>query len=156
MNAMDPNSMIAKLNEILKWEYAGLIQYTQYSFLVQDIWREVYYEFFRDNGKEALKHAHIVGDKIVALGGVTSVERGEVKVTTDLHEMLENSLAMELKHVELYTEAVALCGDKDIGIRNQLEEICQAEQDGADHLSKILRKQSLAQSAASKPQKKVS
>ncbi len=153
---MDQAKMVEKLNEILKWEYAGLIQYTQYSFLVQDLWREVYYEFFRDNGKEALKHAHLVGDKIVALGGVTSVERGEVKVTTELTEMLENSLAMELKHVELYTEAVALCDDKDIGLRNLLEDICQDEQDGADHLSKILKKQNLGQAAGARPQVKAS
>jgi len=147
--------MIAKLNEILKWEYAGLVQYTQYSFLVQDLWREVYADFFRGNGKEALKHAHLVGDKIVSLGGVTSVERAEVKVTTDLHEMLENSLQMELKHVELYTDALSLLGDKDVGIRNLLEDICQDEQDGADHLSKILKKQNLGQVSASRPQAKV-
>src|SRR5262245_19680258 len=101
---MDKAKVVEKLNEILKWEYAGLIQYTQYSFLVQDLWREVYSEMFRESGEEALKHAHLVGDKITALGGVTTVERAEVKVTTDLHEMLQNSLAMELRHVELYTE----------------------------------------------------
>src|SRR5262249_14915462 len=82
------------LNEILRWEYAGLIQYTQFSFVVQGPLREVYYEFFRDNGKEALKHAHRVGDKVVALGGVTSVERAEVKQSLDLNEMLEHSLEM--------------------------------------------------------------
>ena len=54
---MDKTKLIEKLNEILKWEYAGLVQYTQFSFLVQDTWREVYYKFFRENGEEALKHA---------------------------------------------------------------------------------------------------
>src|SRR5438552_13816962 len=76
---MDRAKMIDKLNEILKWEYAGLVQYTQFSFVVQDTWREVFYKFFRDNGEEALDHAHQVGDKIVALGGVPTVERAEVK-----------------------------------------------------------------------------
>lgn len=132
--------MIEKLNEILKWEYAGLIQYTQYSFLVQDLWREVYSEMFRESGKEALKHAHLVGDKIVALGGVSSVERGEVKVTSDLHQMLENSLEMELRHVRLYSEALAMCGEGDVALRVLLEDICLDEQEGADHLSKILKK----------------
>ena len=73
---MDKAKLIDKLNEILKWEYAGLVQYTQFSFLVQDTWREVYYKFFRKNGEEALDHAHIVGDKITSLGGVPTVERG--------------------------------------------------------------------------------
>lgn len=146
--------MVDKLNEILKWEYAGLIQYTQYSFLVQDLWREVYYEMFRGNGKEALKHAHVVGDKIVALGGVTTVERGEVKVTSDLHQMLENSLEMELRHVRLYTEALELCGEGDVALRVMLEDICLDEQLGADHLSKILNKTGVA-AAPSKTKQKV-
>jgi bacterioferritin len=146
--------MIDKLNEILKWEYAGLVQYTQYSFLVHDLWREVYYEMFRDNGKEALKHAHLVGDKIVALGGVTTVERGEVKVTSDLHQMLENSLEMELRHVRLYTEALELCSESDVALRVMLEDICLDEQQGADHLSKILNKTG-ASAAAPKSKQKV-
>jgi len=145
---MDKAAMVEKLNEILKWEYAGLIQYTQYSFLIRGTWREVYAEMFRDNGEEALGHAHKVGDKIVALGGVTTVERGEVKLTTDLEEMLKNSLEMERRHVQLYTEAVALCGDRDVGLRNLLEDICQDEQDGADHFSKILAEGDLSLGAA--------
>lgn len=144
--------MIEKLNEILKWEYAGLVQYTQYSFLVQDLWREVYYDMFRDNGEEALKHAHKVGDKIVALGGVTTVERGEVKVTSDLQEMLRNSLEMELRHVQLYTDALELLGDRDVAMRNLLEEICMEEQAGADHLAKILKQPELAYGGQAKPQ----
>lgn len=152
---MDRTDLISKLNEILKWEYAGLIQYTQYSFLVQGELREVYCGFFRGNGKEALKHAHLVGDKIVSLGGVTSVERGEVKLTTDLQEMLANSLAMELKHVELYTQALDLLGPRDVGLRNLLEDICQDEQDGADHLAKILGQPVRSQAVATQPMSKV-
>ena len=101
---MDKVQMIDKLNEILKWEYAGLVQYTQFSFLVQDTWREVFSKFFRENGEEALDHAHKIGDKIVSMGGVPTVERGEVKQTLDLREMLEFSLEVESKQVQLYTE----------------------------------------------------
>ena len=77
--AMDRAKMVEKLNEILRWEYSGLVQYTQFSFVVQGVERELYYKFFRENGEEALEHAHQVGDKIVALGGVPTVEtsRGE-------------------------------------------------------------------------------
>lgn len=149
---MDRAKVVEKLNEILKWEYAGLVQYTQYSFLVQDLWREVYSEMFRDNGEEALKHAHRVGDKIVALGGVTTVERGEVKVTKDLREMLQNSLEMELRHVQLYTEALQLLEDRDVALRNLLEEICMEEQEGADHIAKLLNNPELAYGGPAKPQ----
>jgi bacterioferritin len=152
---MDKSLMIDKLNEILKWEYAGLVQYTQYSFLVQDTWREVFYEMFRENGEEALGHAHKVGDKIVSLGGVPTVERAQVKLTTDLHEMLEYSLEVESKHVQLYTEALQLCGDHDVAIRVLLEDICLDEQEGVDHMEKLLKKRDIAIKASASTQAKV-
>ncbi len=147
---MDRSKMIEKLNEILRWEYAGLVQYTQFSFVVQGVERELYYKFFRENGEEALEHAHQVGDKIVALGGVPSVERGEVKQATDLHQMLEYSLEVEGKQVKLYTEALDLCGERDVALRVLLEDLCQAEQEGVDHLEKILKKRELVVAKSSK------
>jgi bacterioferritin len=152
---MDRAKMIEKLNEILKWEYAGLVQYTQFSFLVQDIWREVYSKFFRENGEEALDHAHLVGDKIVALGGVPTVERGEVKQSTDLKEMLEYSLEVESLQVKLYTEALELCGERDVALRVLLEDICRDEQEGVDHIEKLLQKRELAISHTAAAPKKV-
>ncbi len=151
---MNNAAMVEKLNEILKWEYAGLIQYTQYSFVLQDLMREVYAKMFRENGEEALEHAHKVGDKIVALGGVTTVERGEVKQTTDLQQMLEYSYEMEMRHVHLYTEALTLCEEGDVAIRVLLEDICLDEQEGADHLAKILKKNDLSVGTKAKAQHK--
>jgi len=152
---MDKELMIEKLNEILKWEYSGLVQYTQFSFLVQDTWREVFSKFFRDNGEEALEHAHKVGDKIVALGGVPTVERAAVKQSTDLTEMLEYSLEVESKQVELYTEALELCGERDVALRVLLEDLCLAEQEGVDHLEKVLKKRELAIAGRPKAQQRV-
>ena len=150
---MDKALMIEKLNEILKWEYAGLVQYTQFSFVVQDTWREVFSKFFRDNGEEALEHAHLVGDKIVALGGIPTVERGEVKQSTELAEMLEFSLEVESKQVQLYTEALDLCGERDVALRVLLEDLCLKEQEGVDHLEKVLKKRELAITGRSQSQK---
>jgi bacterioferritin len=152
---MDKAAMIDKLNEILRWEYSGLVQYTQFSFIVQDTWREVFAEFFRENGEEALQHAHKVGDKIVALGGVPTVERAEVKQSADLNEMLEYSLEVESKQVQLYTEALALCGERDVALRVILEDLCMQEQEGVDHLEKVLKRRELAIGGRSLGQQKV-
>jgi bacterioferritin len=135
---MDKTKVLEKLNEILKWEYAGVIQYTQYSFLVQDVWREVYEKFFRKNGEEALGHAQKIGEKIVTLGGVPTVERAEVKVTGDLREMLKNSLEIERHHAKLYVEALALVGEGDLALRILLENVGSEEQEGAEHIEKLL------------------
>jgi bacterioferritin len=144
---MDKTQVVAKLNEILKWEYAGLVQYTQFSFLVQGFWREVYSKFFRKNGEEALGHAQQVGTKIVALGGVPTVERAEVRISDDLQAMLQYSLEIERHHAQLYNEALALVGDADLGLRVLLEDIGREEQEGAEHLEKLLNQKELAVSA---------
>ena len=121
---MDTTRLIAQLNEILSWEWAGLVQYQQHAFILQGHWREV-------------------GSKIVSLGGVPTIERAEVKQAKDLDELLQYGLEMERKHVELYKQALALC-DGDSSLQVLLEDILLAEQEGADDLEKILSTQNLA------------
>ena len=68
--------LIESLNRALGLELAGVIQYMQHSFLVTGPEREVFNEFFRDMSGEARDHAEMLGDKIVALGGVPDGRAG--------------------------------------------------------------------------------
>jgi bacterioferritin len=151
---MDTAEVINKLNEIVRWEWTGVVQYTQHSFLVQDLWREVYTPLFRKGADESLHHARMIGDKIVALGGTPTVERGEVRQSTDLREMLRYDLEIERGAVRLYGEALALCQD-DHPLRVMLENIILEEQQGAEHLEKLLRTQERAAAAEGKREVKV-
>lgn len=134
---MDTGRIIDKLNDILRWEWKGVVQYTQASFLVQDLWRETFSPLFRKGAEESLSHAQRIGDKIVALGGMPTIERAEVHQSHDLREMLHHALELERGAVEHYTEALELC-ENNAGLRLLLEEILLEEQDGADHLEKLL------------------
>lgn len=140
---MDTTRLIAQLNEILSWEWAGLVQYQQHAFILQGHWREVYAPRFQESADESLGHLRQIGSKIVSLGGVPTVERAEVKQAKDLDELLQYGLEMERKHVELYKQALALC-DGDSSLQVLLEDILLAEQEGADDLEKILSTQNLA------------
>ena len=135
---MDTNKVIDKLNEILRWEWTGVVQYTQHSFLVCDVWREVYAGMFKDGAEESLGHARQIGDKIVALGGVPTVERAEVRQAKDLHEMLRIDLEFEREAVKLYNQALTLVED-NAPLRVLLEDIILDEQDGVEKLEKLLR-----------------
>jgi bacterioferritin len=134
---MDTGKMIDKLNEILRWEWTGVVQYTQHSFLIQDLWREVYAPMFKKSAEESLGHARLIGDKIVAMGGVPTVERGEVRQSADLTEMLRYDLEFERGAVRLYSEAIDLCPDSH-PLRILLEDIVLQEQEGVEHLEKVL------------------
>lgn len=140
---MDTERVIDKLNDILRWEWKGVVQYTQASFLVQDLWREVYAEMFREGAEESLGHAQKIGDKIVALGGTPTVERAEVHQSTDLHEMLQHALELERGAVRHYAEALDMCED-NAPLRVLLEDIILEEQEGVEHLEKILGSHELA------------
>jgi bacterioferritin len=93
---------------------------------------------FFDSAKESFGHAKLIGEKIVALGGVPTVERNSIKQTSDLTEMLNYGLEFESKAVKLYNEALALAsGDRALEVF--LENILEEEQDGVDTLTRILR-----------------
>ncbi len=135
---MDKNKIIDKLNDCLRHEWTGVAQYAQAGFVVAGLWREVYSAMFFDSAQESFGHAKLVGEKIVALGGLPTVERNPVKQTQDLMELLNFAIEFESKAVKLYTEALALAeGDRALEVF--LENILEEEQDGVDTLTRILR-----------------
>ena len=146
---MNYEPVIEQLNEILKHEWTGVAQYSQASFIIEGVWREVYAEKFEDDAKESFGHAKLIGDKIVALGGVPVAQRNEIKQSRDLTEVLQNALAFESKAVEMYTKALDLAeGDRALVVF--LEDILVAEQEGVDEYTKLLRQSEAAGEAGAR------
>src|SRR5687768_17712608 len=56
-------------------------------------------------------HAGMLGDKIVALGGVPTVEPGEIRQSTELPEMLRQGLELERAAMDAYMAAWRACTD---------------------------------------------
>ena len=137
---MDKAKVIEKLNDILRHEWTGVAQYAQAGFVVAGLWREVYSKMFFDSATESFGHAKQIGDKIVALNGVPSIERNQVKQSDNLSELLNHALEFESKAVKLYQEALALAEDNR-PLVVMLEDILLQEQDGVEHIEKLLREQ---------------
>ena len=101
------------------------------------VWREVYAEKFEGDAKESFGHARLIGDKIVALGGVPVATKRD-PTSRDLQEIFAFSLAFEAKAVEMYSKAIELAGDnKPLVVF--LEDILNEEQEGVDEYTKLLR-----------------
>lgn len=128
--------LIENLNRALGLELAGVIQYMQHSFLVNGTEREVYRSYFRKQSKEAHGHARMLGDKIVALGGVPTVEPGMIRQSTDLAEMLKQDLALEREAMAAYMAAWEASEDEK-PTRFLLEERIAQEQLHVDELEKL-------------------
>jgi bacterioferritin len=135
---MNKEQVIAELNAILSLEYTAILQYTHETFLLDGLERPQYLQMFRQEAAESLAHAQLVGEKIVALGGVPTAEVGEIAVATDLRDMLENNLRLERSAVAAYTRALSLADD-DVGLRMMLESQIAAEQASVEELQRILK-----------------
>ncbi len=151
---MDSTKVIEKLNEILRHEWTGVAQYAQAGFVVQGLWREVFSGMFFDSAKESFGHAKLIGEKIVAMGGVPTIERNSVKQSNDLGEMLQHALEFESAAVKLYTQALGMTED-DRALTVFLEDILKEEQEGVDHVTQLLREQKGAAGAKGSAASKV-
>lgn len=136
---MDKAKLVEKLNEAISLELGGLLQYNQYSQVLMGADRMVWREFFSETATEAYGHARKFGERVVALGGRPAVEPDAVKQTDDLTEMLENSLAVERRAVQIYTEALAIA-QSNPAYRNLLEDQIQAETEDVEQLEMYLDK----------------
>ena len=134
---MASQELVDNLNRALGLELAAIIQYMQHSFLVTGAEREVYRSFFRDQSEESHDHAKTLGDKVVALGGVPTVEPGMIRQSTDLAEMLRQDLALEREAMAAYMAAWESCKDDERATRFMLEERIASEQIHIEELEKM-------------------
>jgi bacterioferritin len=134
---MAREELIENLNKALSLELAGVIQYSQHSYLVTGNDREVYKDWFRDQSEEAQDHAETLGDKIVALGGVPTVEPAMIRQSTDLMEMLKQDLELEREAIAVYMAAWASCDEDDLPQKFWLEGRIAEEQMHIEELEKL-------------------
>ncbi len=142
-NTFTTKQIVEQLNKILSLEYSGVVQYMQHSFLVSGHQRIIYSDFFRQESNGSLKHASIIGDKIVALGGVPTVEPATIHQTADLQEMLERDLQLERDALAAYMTAWEM-SDNNPALKFMLESMIQDEQLHVENLEKMTSKNSVA------------
>ncbi len=136
---MADQEILDGLNDIMSTEYTSMIQLMQHSFLMQGADRYTFAELLRDHAKDTLSHARELGDKIVALGGVPSVQIGEVRQSTDTTEMLQQDLEQHRAAIDRINDMVEKAdARKMVALRVLLEEMSKEETDFAEELEKAL------------------
>lgn len=129
--------LLENLNKALSYELAGVIQYSQHSYLVSGTDRQVFKDFFRDMAEEAQDHANTLGDKIVALGGIPVVEPAAIRQSADTKAMLKQGLELEREAFAAYMAAWSSCGDEDLAQKFWLEAQIADEQEHIEELEKL-------------------
>jgi len=87
-----------------------------------------------------MKHAEKLIDRIIFLEGVPEIARYDViRVGTNVKEQLENDLALEMRGVKTYNEAITLAVQlKDNGSRELMNEILVDSEEHVDWLEEQL------------------
>ena len=129
--------LVENLNKALSFELAGVIQYSQHSYLVTGFDRQIFKDYFRDQAEEAQDHAEVLGDKIVALGGLPTVEPAMIRQSAETQEMLNQDLELEREAMAAYMAAWASCDDNDMPQKFWLEERIADEQEHIEELEKL-------------------
>ena len=137
---MDKKELIEKLNEDLAGELSAIIQYITYASRVTGPYRLQLQGFFLSEVPDEQKHAQLLSDKIVALGGTPTTTPRSVAEAEGNRAMVEAVLEAERRAVKDYTERASQAdeyGDK--GLVVQLEDIVRDESNHAEETEMLLR-----------------
>lgn len=139
---MDKQEVIAKLNQALENEYAGVVRYSHYSLMIFGFHRIPIVGWFRSQSAESLTHAEQIGEKITALGGHPSLKMGSLLETHKhaVSEILNESLEHERTQVGLLHEILALVEGKDVHLEEFIRGMILDEQEHIYEIEKMLRR----------------
>jgi bacterioferritin len=138
---MDTKTLIDHLNEDLAGELQAIIQYLQHAYLVKGLNRLPIHDFLEGIAKDEMKHAEMLAERIVAMGGVPTVKPRPIVQPATIEEMLQANLEAErgaLRDYAAHRNEAEEMGE--LGTALILENIIVDEQGHADGLVMLLRK----------------
>lgn len=136
---MNKAALIDKLNHAISLELCAAIQYNQYANVLTGPDRRIWHELFEEMSDGGLKDARKFGFRVFVLGGTPTIEPSEVRLATNIRDMLANALEHERALVQAYTEALEVARDS-AAYRNLLEDQIQHENDEVEELLVYLDK----------------
>ena len=141
MENVNREKVISILNEIMKYELAGVVRYTHSALMVVGPYRESLITYFNEQSSESLTHAQSAGDLLVSLGGHPSQDISIIKETNEhsITALLEESLEHERKAVSLYKELLSEVVDKSIYLEEYAKEMIKNEEIHSLTVEKMLK-----------------
>ena len=129
--------LVEQLNELVQYEYTAAIQYQQHGLMVRGLWRPVLKGLFEESSRESFGHAKLLGEKIVALGGVPSVQSHKIEAPEGAEAMLRADLKLERDALNQLLKTIN-AAEADVPTRTLLEDQAVEEQEHVDELERIL------------------
>ena len=137
---MDKNKILNSLNNILELELAGVVRYTHYAFMVQGPYRLSVVDWLREQAKESLMHAEMVGEHITSLGEHPPLKIGELLETHkhSTEDILNECLEHEREAIRAYYNLLENVKDGSIMLEEYARGQIAAEEMHEAELKKML------------------
>lgn len=149
----DYTQLIEKLNEILSWELAGIVQNMNNASMITGVNRLQFAGMFNANSRENHDHAQQLSERIAALGGVPTVEAAKITQATSLEDMLEAALSLEINAMAAWQAALEVADVAPEGIAYWLEDMIAEEQEHIDEFRMLTSKVAFSANALDKQSK---
>ncbi|UCH43174.1 MAG: ferritin-like domain-containing protein [Dehalococcoidales bacterium] len=109
---MEKSDIIALLNQDLEGEHAAIIQYLTHAYAMGEGEMACEIEAI---AREEMRHLDWLAETIVDLGGVPSLQRGEMRMTgQSVAEWMKNDVLQEDDGIKLYKEHIDVIDDPKI------------------------------------------
>ena len=141
MENIDRKKVISILNDIMKYELAGVVRYTHSALMVVGPYRESLVTYFNGQSSESLTHAQSAGELLVSLGGHPSQEVSIIDESNEhnVSALLSESLDHERQAVSLYKELLEEVVDKSIYLEEYAKEMIKNEEIHSLTVEKMLK-----------------
>jgi len=141
MKNLDKDKTISILNEILKYELAGVVKYTHFALMVTGPNRLSLDSFFKAQATESLEHAQQSGELLTGLGGHPSQAIPSIEETNkhSVQSLLTESLNHEEKAISLYNQLLECSEGKSLYIEEYARDMIKTEEMHSIEIKKLLR-----------------
>ncbi len=141
MQNLDLDKTIATLNEVMKYELAGVVKYTHFALMVTGPNRLTLDKFFKQQAVESLEHAQQAGELLTGLGGHPSQAIPDIEETNkhSIKDLLNESFNHEQKAIDIYKELLRYSENKSLYIEEYAREMIKEEEMHGIEIKKLLR-----------------
>ena len=138
---MNKSKVLNCLNDILELELAGVVRYTHYAFMVQGPYRLSVVNWLREQAKESLSHAEMVGEHITSLGEHPTLRIGELLETHkhSTEDILNECLEHERSAISAYYKLLENISSSSIMLEEFARTMIATEEMHEAELKKMLK-----------------
>ena len=125
--------IIDALNEDREFELAAIMQYMGHHYEAEGLESPAIIELFKKTALDEMKHAELLAERIVYLGGTPSTKPTKIMKGGEIRKMVSDDLSAENGAIKRYKEHIKLCDKEgDPTTRLMLEGILSQEEGHAD------------------------